>query len=242
MASVRDGWPQYWAAWGDPRPVWQVRRPGGSGPATSASPSPTPSATPTSSAISQSDQHDYARLRAAGTFLTGPPINDRVKDRGLNLANEANRSAHCARSPFKAKAGKPPAPVTGRCPASSGSYSVLGGEISHATKKIPHPIRHYGGKPGSGRGGYHGQFRHEPDGHAYGARRPDWIIPAGKSGRLPDSARRVPTRRMRGSAADRPEDCPGAASAVRTFGSKILPLPQVRPLNVIFQLAVVPSL
>ena len=209
MASVRDGWPQYWAAWGEWRPVWQVRRPGGSVPATSASPSPTPSATTPSSAISQSDQHDYARLRAAGTFLTGPPINDRVRDRGLDLANEANRSAHCARSPFKAKAGKPSASVTGRCPASSGSYSVLGREISHATKKIPHPIRHYGGKPGSGRGGYHGQLRHEPDGHAYGARRPDWIIPAGKSGRLPDPARRVPTRRMRGSVADRPEDCPG---------------------------------
>ena len=27
-----------------------------------------------------------------------------------------------------------------------GSYSILGGEISHATKEIPHPIRHYGRK------------------------------------------------------------------------------------------------
>jgi hypothetical protein len=27
-----------------------------------------------------------------------------------------------------------------------GSYSISGGEISYATKKIPHPIRHYGRK------------------------------------------------------------------------------------------------
>ena len=72
MASARDGWPQYRAAaWGEWRPVRQVRRLSGSVPVTSASPSPTPSATTMSSAISKSDQHDYARLRAAGAFLTG---------------------------------------------------------------------------------------------------------------------------------------------------------------------------
>src|SRR5712675_450838 len=97
MASVRAGWPQYWAAWGEWRPAWQLRRPGGSVPATSASPAPTPTVTTPSSAISQSDQHDYARLRAAGTFLTGTPISGRVKDRGINLAGDANRFAHCAR-------------------------------------------------------------------------------------------------------------------------------------------------
>jgi hypothetical protein len=40
-------------------------------------------------------------------------------------------------------------------------------------REIPSPVRHYGGSPDIGCGGYHGQLWHEPNGHACGARRPD---------------------------------------------------------------------
>jgi len=73
MARTSDGGPKYRAAWDEWRPVWQVRRPSGQSRLLSASPSPTPSATTTSSAISQSDLHDYARLQAAGLNLFGHP-------------------------------------------------------------------------------------------------------------------------------------------------------------------------
>ena len=79
--------------------------PGGSVPAASASPAPTPSATTMPSAISRSDQHDCARLRPLARSVTGTPISGRVKDRDLNLAGDANLSAHRARRSFKAKAG-----------------------------------------------------------------------------------------------------------------------------------------
>ena len=65
------------------------------------------------------------------------------------------------------------------------SYSVLEREISHAIKKIPHPIRHHGGKPDTGRGSYYGQLRHKPGSHTCCARRPDRIVPAGKSAGIP---------------------------------------------------------
>jgi hypothetical protein len=74
-------------------------------PPTSASPAPTPSATTMPSAISRSDQHDCARLRPLARSVTGTPISGRVKDRDINLAGDANRSAHHARRSFKAKAG-----------------------------------------------------------------------------------------------------------------------------------------
>ena len=106
MAGAGDRRPKYREAWGEWRPDWQVRRLSGSVPVTSASPWPTPSGTTMSSAISQSGQHDDARLRPLARFLRGTSISGRVKDRDINLAGHANRSARCARSPFKVKAGR----------------------------------------------------------------------------------------------------------------------------------------
>jgi len=97
--------PKYWSAWGGREQTGKSGAPGGSDSAASASPTPTPSATTISSAITRSDQHDCARLRRLARSVTGTPIGGRVKDRDINLAGDANRSAHRARRSFKAKAG-----------------------------------------------------------------------------------------------------------------------------------------
>jgi hypothetical protein len=201
MASASDGWLQYWAAWGEWRPVWQVRRPGGSVPAISASPSPTPSATPTSSAIPQSDQHDYARLRAAGTFLTGP-ISGRVKDRDINLAGDANRSAHRARSPFKAKAGSRRRHHKEMASA-PGSYSALRGGISHAHEEGSSNLCSYGRRIGPQRSDRRCHRQHKPCAYTCnsGCR---YDIIRSEPGQL-SYPRRGISRRLREPAADRTE-------------------------------------
>jgi hypothetical protein len=103
MASVRAGWPQYWAAWG------RVE----TGLASQAAQRVSPSYFRLASADAQ--RYDDvignspvrpARFARAARWhvLTGTPISGRVKDRDINLADDVNRSAHRGRSPFKAKA------------------------------------------------------------------------------------------------------------------------------------------
>ena len=74
-----------------------------------------------------------------------------MKDRDINV----NYSAHRILS--SRKPGTVGTASQGDVRRPRVPYSISGGEISHATKKIPHPIRHYGRKPGIGRGGYHRQ-------------------------------------------------------------------------------------
>jgi hypothetical protein len=58
----------------------------------------------------------------------GDPVSGRVKDRDINLAGDANRSAHRARRSFKANAGSRAAPHHREMSsARAGSYSVPGG-------------------------------------------------------------------------------------------------------------------
>ena len=99
---------------GERRPVRQVRRPGGSVPATSASPAPAP----------------------APSAPAGDPVSGRVKDRGINLAGDANRSAHRARRSFKAKAGSRRRPSQGDVPSGPAAGPPCPAPISAAALNL----------------------------------------------------------------------------------------------------------
>jgi hypothetical protein len=104
MASAGDGWPKYRAAWG------RVETGLANQAAQRVSPSyfrPAPAgAQRCDDVIGNSPVRPARFARAARRHvLTGTPISGRVKDRDVNLAVDVNRSAHRARSPFKAKAG-----------------------------------------------------------------------------------------------------------------------------------------
>jgi hypothetical protein len=128
--------PKYRVAWGSGERAGRSGGPGGSVPVTSASPAPTPSAMRMPSAICRSDQHDCARLRPLAQSVTGTPISDRVKDRDINLAGDANRSAHRARRSFKAKAGSRRRPSQGDVPSGPAAGPPCPAPISAAALNL----------------------------------------------------------------------------------------------------------